>query len=133
MQEADSTVRFEASLEAWLKGHDSLWLGKKFAELHDHFRVDVVFVSPGCETRTVGIDSALEGYRSFVETSTIEHYETHDYHFTRNSDTVIAEYAWVMKWSSEGTDHLDRGREVLALDLSKQMIKIFWRTQIAAP
>lgn len=120
-------------LEGWLKAHDSLWFGKKFGEMRSHFRPNVVFVSPGFETRTIGIDSALEGYRSFMETSTIDLYETNDYHFTRSGDTVIAEYAWVMKWSSEGTDHFDRGREILALDVSNHTIKIFWRTQIATP
>jgi hypothetical protein len=68
-----------------------------------------------------------------LETSMIELYETRDYHFTPCGDTVIAEYAWVMKWSSEGTDHLDRGREILALNVSNHTIKIFWRTQIATP
>lgn len=50
-----------------------------------------------------------------METSTIELYETHDYHFTRSGDAVIADYAWVMNWSTEGTDHLDRGREILPI------------------
>lgn len=83
-------------LEAWLRAHDSLWLGKQFEELRNHFRNDVIFVPPGFATRTLGIDLAIEGYRSFVETSRIEFYETHDYHFTRNGDTVIAEYAWAI-------------------------------------
>src|ERR1700749_2895098 len=118
-------------LESWLRTHDSLWLGGNFTEFREHFRRDVVFVAPGFETRTIGLDSALDGYRSFVETSTIQLYETHGYHFTRGGGTVIAEYAWNMNWSSDGTHHVDRGREILALDVSNHAIKIFCRTQIA--
>jgi Domain of unknown function (DUF4440) len=120
-------------LEAWLRTHDSLWLGQRFSQLRNNFRDDVVFVPPDFGARTIGIESALEGYRSFVETSVIELYETHDYHFTRSDDTVIAEYAWVMKWASEGIAHTDRGREILALKVSNGRIKIFWRTQISTP
>jgi hypothetical protein len=127
----ESAALNQPMLEAWLRAHDSLWLGKKFAELRSHFREDVTFVPPGFNMRTTGIDSALQGYRLFMETSEIEHYETHDYHFTRSGETVIADYAWSMKWSSEGIDHVDRGREILALHVSNQTIKIFWRTQIA--
>jgi hypothetical protein len=121
------------TLEEWLRAHDSLWLGQHMSELGKHFRWDVVFVAPGFGSRSVGIDLALEGYRTFLASSSIEAYQTSSYHFTRNGSTVIAEYAWIMKWSDSNNHHVDRGMEVLALDVSTDAIKIFWRTQIAIP
>lgn len=52
---------------------------------------------------------------------------------TSREALINAEYAWLMKWSDSNDHHVDRGREVLALDVSPDAIKIFWRTQIATP
>jgi len=98
-----------SNLEAWLRAYDLLWLDKKFAGLRNHLRDDVVFVLPGFNRRSIGIDAALEGYRSFAESSKIARYETYDYHFTGRSGVIVADYAWTMKWRSEGVDHLERG------------------------
>jgi hypothetical protein len=118
------------SLEHWLREHDRTWLKGGLDELRSHFRSDVVFVAPGMASRTVGVEDALDGYRCFLATSDILAYDTHEYHFTEGPGTVIAEYVWSMKWRSEGVEHNDQGRDVLALEVTNGQIRIFWRTQI---
>ncbi len=119
-------------LTSWLKAYDRLWLNGQLEELAENLQQDVVFVAPRANSRTVGIDDAVSGYRTFLETATISQYDVSDFFFTRNGATVIAEYSWTMAWISGGVDHSERGHEILAMDCSSDQIKIFWRRQIPA-
>ncbi len=110
---------------------DRCWRESRFHDLDAYLADDVVIVAPDGKTRLEGIAAAVESYREFMASSSVEHYTTSDHIMTQRGDAVVLEYGWKMAWTSGGTDYEGLGREVLVLILREGNWRVVWRTQIS--
>src|SRR3954463_12990756 len=119
-----------ADFVKFVEDMDRCWRESRFHDLDAYLADDVVMVAPDGETRLEGIAAAVESYREFMASSSVEHYSTSDHAITRRGDTAVIEYQWSMAWTSAGMDYDEKGREILVLALRDDSWRVIWRTQI---
>ena len=109
---------------------DRCWREGRFHDLDTYLADDVMIIAPDWRTRREGLPAAVESYREFMASSSVEHYTTSDHVITRRGAMAVIEYQWNMAWTSAGMDHNDEGREILVLALRDGHWRVVWRTQI---
>ena len=110
---------------------DRCWREGRFHDLETCLADDVVMVAPDGRTRLEGLVAAVESYREFMASSSVEDYVTSDHVITRRGATAVMEYRWRMAWTSAETDYNSQGREILVLALREGHWRVIWRTQIS--
>jgi len=119
-------------LAAFARALDQCWLEGRFDELAHYLAPDVVIIAPGGQHRMVGVASAVESYRDFVQRSRIRRFDTSDYVVTEQGGAAVVDYAWEMEWESGGAPRAAQGREILVLSRLPAGWRVIWRTQIPA-
>lgn len=109
---------------------DRCWREGRFHDLDTYLADDVVIVAPDGQTRLEGLAAAVESYREFMTSSSVEHYTILNPVVTHRDDTAVIEYQWSMAWTSAGIDRDDKGREILVLARREDRWRVIWRTQI---
>ncbi len=121
----------DADFIKFVEDMDRCWRESRFHDLDAYLADDVVIVAPDGKNRLEGIAAAVESYREFMASSSVEHYTTSDHIMTRRGDVTVVEYQWKMAWTSAGIDYDDRGREILVLAWREGNWRVVWRTQIS--
>lgn len=109
---------------------DRCWMEGRVTDLEAFLAKDVVFVAPGGAHRSEGLAPAIESYRQFLSHARVSRFETSDRIVTLRGDAAVIEYRWQMEWTVAGSDHSERGREVLVLSRREEGWRVVWRTQI---
>jgi ketosteroid isomerase-like protein len=109
---------------------DQCWMQGRPQDLAAFLDEDVVFVAPGGEVRKAGIAHAIESYRQFMSQAKVLHFRTHSHQVTHRGDAAVLEYEWEITWVAAGTEHHDKGRDILVLSRRDNGWRVIWRTQI---
>ena len=122
----------EADFIKFVEDMDRCWREDRFHDLETFLADDVVFITPDGKTRLEGLAAAVQSYREFTASSSVERYTTANHIVTHRGDAAVIEYGWEMAWTSAGVDYNDTGREVLVLAARDGHCRINWRPQMPA-
>ncbi len=122
----------DADFIKFVEDLDRCWREGRFHDLETFLADDVVFVTPDGVTRLEGLAAAVQSYREFTASSSVERYATANHIVTQRGDAAVIEYGWEMAWTSAGAGYNDTGREVLVLAARNGAWRVIWRTQIPA-
>ncbi len=117
--------RIEAANAAWFDGRPR--------EVASLFAADAVFVAPDLETVVSGRDAIVQSYVDYVEHVPTHAFDVHATNIQVVGETAVATYTFTVRYTLEGTPHIEDGVETMVFANRDGDWRCIWRTQRTAP
>lgn len=121
-----------AAVATTLSGLSDAWRSRRYEDVASYFDADAVMIVPGFSGRVQGRDVLVDGYREFMDRSTLTHYVEQPPVIDIFGDTAVASYRWEMTWVTREVENKASGHDLFVLQGSeiggRQSWRAVWRT-----
>jgi ketosteroid isomerase-like protein len=108
---------------------NSAWLNRRYDELAQVMDEDVVMALPGFVGQVRGRAAMVEGFREFMERSTILRFEEASPTIDVWGDTAVAVIRWEMDWTTKGgPTERAAGHDAFVFNRGEKGWRAVWRT-----
>ena len=108
--------------QAWLKG--------RIADLGKHLHEDIIMVMPGFSGGIQGKEKLLDGFRDFVENSTVHNFREKDQQVDVVGDTAVVTFRYEMEYTREDHRYSATGRDMWIFCKQNEDWIAVWRTMM---
>ena len=119
----------QSTIRKTIERFDECWLKGRWTELEALVLPHATILAAG-GTRVTSRDAFVDSYREFMSRCEVRELVSSIPHVTIHDRTACAEYAWRMRWLSDGKELSATGRELLVLVQTADRWQILSRAQL---
>jgi len=113
-----------------VKKIDQCWVEGRFDALTEFLDEHIMVVRPDGVLQSQGRTTTITSYREFMSRCSVSDFQYGAFRTTKRDQVAIVEYDWRMTWNDGVKTINAKGRECLALRLSENKWRVFWRMQL---